>query len=307
MKKENQFMSKDGKTMIHYTIWYPENCFKGIIQLTHGMTEYMKNYEEFAQFLCKNDFLVIGQDQLGHGHSIQRIEELGYFSKRDSIDILVDDMYTVMEKAKLEYPNLPYFLFGHSFGSFLARIFSGMHGNELNGLILTGTGNANPKSIKSALRLVRAIRITKKANHRSKLVLKTIFGPYSKRIENPKNGCEWLSRDEKSIIEYLEDPLNNFVYTLNGFYTILYAALKMQEKEIFSNTPKNLPIFMISGSEDPVGDYGKKILEVYDLYKAHKIEDVTVKIYQGARHNVLTEINRRQVMEDCMTWIMERL
>ena len=199
MKDENTFISNDGRTTVHYIKWYPNNNIKGVIQLTHGMTEYMGNYENFADFLCNNGFLVIGHDQIGHGHSVQGPEELGHFSKKDSVDILIKDMHNVMEKVKIEYPKIPYFLFGHSFGSFLSRIFAGIYGSELNGLILSGTGNADIKNVKSALKLVRAVRITKKANYRSKLVLKNIFGQFSDKIENPKNMHEWLCRDEESV------------------------------------------------------------------------------------------------------------
>ena len=271
MKKENEFLSNDGKAMIHYTMWYPQNNINGIVQLTHGMTEYMGNYDEFAEFLCQNDFLVIGHDQLGHGYSAENSEELGYFRNKNSVDILVKDMHTLMKKAKSQYPNLPYFLFGHSFGSFLSRIFAGTYGDELNGLILTGTGNSNIRRVKSALKLVRAIRITKKSSFRSSLVQKSIFLPYLERIDNPKNMREWLCRDEKVVANYLNNPLNNYIYTLNGFSTLLYAVLRMQQEDIFESTPKKLPILMMSGSEDPVGDYTKKVLEVRDLYKAHKV------------------------------------
>ena len=307
MKKDNNFLSNDGKAMIHYTMWYPQNNIKAIVQLTHGMTEYIGNYDEFAEFLCENDLFVIGHDQLGHGHSVENSEELGYFRNKNSVDILVEDMHTLMKKAKSQYENVPYFLFGHSFGSFLSRIFAGTYGNELNGLILTGTGNADIKKIKHALKLIRAMRITKKADYRSKMVLKTLFTSYSQRIENPKNMHEWMCRDEKSIEDYLNNPLNNYVYTLNGFSTLLYAVLKMQEERVFEDTPEKLPILMMSGSEDPVGNYGEKVLEVCNLYKEHKVKDVTLKIYKGARHNILMEINKKEVMKDCMEWIIKKL
>lgn len=307
MKDENTFISNDGRTTVHYIKWYPNNNIKGVIQLTHGMTEYMGNYENFADFLCNNGFLVIGHDQIGHGHSVQGPEELGHFSKKDSVDILIKDMHNVMEKVKIEYPKIPYFLFGHSFGSFLSRIFAGIYGSELNGLILSGTGNADIKNVKSALKLVRAVRITKKANYRSKLVLKNIFGQFSDKIENPKNMHEWLCRDEESVEEYLNNPLNNYIYTLNGFSTLFYAVLKMQDEEIYECTPKRLPILLMSGSEDPVGEYTKKVLEVYEQYKKHEIEDITIKIYQEARHNILQETNKNEVMKDCLNWILKKL
>uniref|UniRef100_UPI0025D9B78F alpha/beta hydrolase n=1 Tax=uncultured Clostridium sp. TaxID=59620 RepID=UPI0025D9B78F len=113
MKRENTFMSDDKKTMINYTVWEPENEIKGIVQLTHGMTEYMRNYEETCEFLCRNDLLVIGHDQLGHGHSVSCPEELGYFKNKNSVDILINDMHTLMKKAKAKYPDAPYFLLGH--------------------------------------------------------------------------------------------------------------------------------------------------------------------------------------------------
>lgn len=307
MKRENKFLSADKKTMIHYTIWEPENKIKGIVQLTHGMTEYMKNYQDIADFLCRNKLLVIGHDQLGHGRSVSGPEELGYFKNKNSVDILVDDMHTLMKTAKSQYPDVPYFLLGHSFGSFLARIFAGTYGNEISGLILTGTGNADVKKVKHALKLIRAVRITKKADYRSRIVLKNIFGPYSARIENPQNMYEWICRDENFVDDYLNDPLNNYIYTLNGFFTLLYAVLKMQEEEIVNSTPENLPILLLSGSEDPVGDYSQKVSEVYDLYKSHDAKDVTIKIYNGARHNILQETNKEEVMEDCRKWIMDKI
>ncbi|WP_294395627.1 alpha/beta hydrolase, partial [uncultured Clostridium sp.] len=187
------------------------------------------------------------------------------------------------------------------------RIFAGTYGNELSGLILTGTGNADIKKVKHALKLIRAVRITKKADYRSLIVLKSIFGPYSARIKNPQNMYEWMCRDEKIVEDYLNDPLNNYIYTLNGFFTLLFAVLKMQEEEIIDSTPKDLPILLLSGSEDPVGDYSKKVLQVYDLYKEHGVKDVSINIYDGARHNILQETNKDEVFEDCIKWIMERI
>ncbi len=305
MRKENKFISKDGKTNIHYYIWYPENEVKAVIQLNHGVTEYMDNYNEFAEFLCSNDFLVIGHDQIGHGHSAETIDKLGKFSKEDSADILIDDMHTVMEKAKAEYPNVPYFLIGHSFGSFQSRIFAATYGDKLNGLVLTGTGNTKAKRVNRILKIIDHLRRIKKSDYKSKLVLAIIFGPYSARIKHPRNFHEWMCRDEKSVSDYLRNPLNNYIYTLNGFSTLLKVSLKMQEEEVYESTPKNLPILMLSGSEDPVGHYGGDIHEVGDKYKEHNVKDISVKIYEGARHNVLYETNKQEVMQDCLKWILK--
>ena len=308
MKEERKFLSNDGKTLIRYSIWHPQNDPKGIIQLTHGMTEYRKNFSEYAEFLCNNGFLVIGHDQLGHGHSISNIEELGHMPDKDSVNILIEDMHTLMGIAKSKYNDLPYFLQGHSFGSFLSRIYAGTYGNGLSGLILTGTGNTPIKKLKAILKMVRAIRITtRKATYRSKLVLLTVFGPYSARIEHPKNMREWFSRDEHSVEEYINDPLNNFTYTLNGFATVFNSLIKMQKEDILENTPKNLPILMLSGSDDPVSHYTEQVLQTEELYKSHNVKDITVKIYEGARHNVLSEINKDEVMNDCLKWIKEKL
>lgn len=308
MKSKSEFLSKDGKTIIHYTTWSPDdNNIRGVIQLTHGMTEYMDNYNIIAEFFAHKGFFVIGHDQLGHGHSIQNKNELGYLPKRDSVDILIEDMHTLMKKAKGIHPSIPYFLLGHSFGSFLCRIFASKYGNELNGLILTGTGNESITRIKYGLKVLRALIITKKSSYRSRLVQRHVFLSFNSRIKRPKNRYEWICRDEQSVQDYLNNPLNCFIYTLNGFSTILSSALKMQDDNVYKLTPNNLPILLISGSEDPVGKYSKKVFEVRDLYKSHNQNDVSVKIYEGARHNILLETNKYEVFNEILEWINRKV
>ncbi|WP_294374475.1 alpha/beta fold hydrolase [uncultured Clostridium sp.] len=309
MKKEGTFISKDERTRIHYIMSYPKNeeNIKGIIQIAHGLKENISIYDEVTEFFCERGFLVIINDHLGHGHSIESSNELGHFKNKDSISILVEDMHTVMKKGKAEHDNIPYFLIGHSFGSFLSRIFAGLYGKELNGLILCGTGNPSTKNLKKALKVLKLMSITKKPDYRSKKIEKTQLISYCSKIENPKNFYEWISRDEKIVEPYLKNPLNNFTYTLNGYSNILYAALHMQEEEILKNTPNNMPIFILSGADDPVGYYGEKVKEVYDLYKNNNVEDVTIKLYEGARHCILTELNKDEVRLDLINWIMKRI
>lgn len=309
MKKEGTLISKDDRTRIHYTINYPKDkrSAKGVVQIAHGLEENINIYDEFVKFLCEKDFVVIINDHLGHGHSVVSNSDLGHFKNKDSIDILVKDMYSIMEKAKSEYPHVPYFLLGHSFGSFLSRIFSATYGNELNGMILTGTGNPVVKKLKKSLKLLGILSLTKKSDYRSKKIEMAQLKSYSAKIENPENLHEWVSRDDKIVEPYVKNPLNSFTYTLNGYSNILYAALHMQEEKNLDNVPKNLPILMLSGLSDPVGDYGEKVKEVYELYKKYGVEDVTVKLYEGARHNILTEINKEEVRADLMEWIMNRL
>ena len=309
MKKEGTLISKDERTRIHYVINYPKdkNNINGVVQIAHGLEENIDIYDEFVKFLCEKDFVVIINDHLGHGHSVESNSDIGHFKKKDSIDILVKDMHSVMEKAKSEYPNVPYFLIGHSFGSFLSRIFAASYSNELSGMILTGTGNPVIKKLKKSLRLIGIIGLTKKSNYRSKKIESAQLKSYSEKIENPKNFHEWISRDDKIVEAYIKNPLNSFTYTLNGYSNILYAALHMQEEKNFENVPKDLPILMLSGLSDPVGYYGEKVKEVCELYKKHNVKDVTVKLYDGARHNILTEINKEEVRADLMEWITKRL
>ena len=242
-------------------IWQPDFQAQGIVQISHGMCEYIDRYAGFAEFLTENGFIVCANNHLGHGASAASQKQLGYFAKRGGEKFLVDDLHTLTNMMKIKYPDLPILLFGHSMGSFIARNYVTKYGKELSAVIFCGTSGAR----------------------------RTKF--------------DWLSRDEKVVDQYLADPYCDFTFTASAFEDLFTLLLQCSDPEWFSTYPKTLPTLLISGDMDPVGDYGKGVSYVYKTLISAGVRDVRMKLYEGARHELLNEINRQEVYEDILQWI----
>lgn len=299
MKNEFFYPSADGKTQIHATEWVPENV-RCVLQIVHGMTEYLKRYEDFAEYLNENGILVVGEDHLGHGESVTSDENYGYFGRPDGFGYVISDIHKLREMTHEKYPDVPYFILGHSMGSFLTRRYLMQHGEGLSGAVIMGTGS-QPKPVLSAgIFLTKLIALFKGWHHRSKLVQKIAFGAYNKKIENPKTSSDWLTKDEEIIREYRKDPRCTFIFTLDGFYNMFRGISYIQKKSNIAKIPKSLPIFFVAGKDDPVGSYGKGVTAVYEQYKAFGISDIDIKLYDNDRHEILNETDKETVYSDIL-------
>lgn len=301
--EEFYFDSKDGKTKIRALKWTPDSEIKAVLQISHGMLEHMERYDEFASYMADNGVLVVGNDHLGHGSSINSEEDRGYFSETEGYHVLIEDMYRLMEITKKENKNVPYFLLGHSMGSFLTRYFITAYGSKINGVIVMGTGHQANVIIKFGLLLTKCMAALKGWNYRSKYVNHLVLGANNKKFKPARTTCDWLTRDDEIVDKYLADKRINFIFTLNGFYNLFKVMYDMNDKRRLVKISADLPVLFISGKNDPVGNLGKGVRKSYDMYKAVGLKNISIKLYNEDRHEILNELDRKQVYKDIMTWI----
>ena len=303
-KEEFDFLSKDGVTNIHAVKWIPDSGeYKAIFQIVHGMIEYIERYEDFANFLTENGYLVVGHDHLGHGRSVRSEKEYGYFTEDNPSDVLVDDINRLREIIQKDNPDKPYFILGHSMGSFIARNYLCKYGSGIQGMIVMGTGNQS----KGLLRMSKIIAGFTGFFCGEKHVAKTInglaFGTYNRAIEEPKTNVDWLTKDETIVDKYIADERCGFTFTVNGFRGLFELIYRLQKPKNFVNIPKQIPVFFVSGEEDPVGDYGEGVIGAKnDLVRAG-LENVSMKLYPGDRHEILNETDKDIVYQDIYEWL----
>lgn len=301
-KKSFALKSSDGKTTLHGTVWVPA-VPAGVVQLVHGMQEYVGRYEAFARYLADRGFVVAGHDQLGHGSSAASNDDLGYFGGGDSEKMLEEDIHRVNKRLREAYPHLPLILFGHSFGSYLVRDYQTCYPVTAAGVILSGCGMQAMSTVNMARVIGHVLKFFKGARYRSPLMNRIAFGHYLDRIENPLTEKDWLSHNTEENRRYIADPKCNYTFTLNGFFTIGNLVERTQDPKRMAKIPKDLPILLISGAEDPVGDYGEAVQHIFRIYKEDlNLQHVNMMLYPGFRHELLQEIGREQVFEDLADW-----
>lgn len=306
-KIEFYFPSSDEIHDIHAIVWKPEGDVRALVQISHGMIEYVDRYEELAEYLTARGILVFGNDHLGHGQSVMSEAEWGFFASEDASEKVVRDLHTLSLKVRKDYMNVPYILLGHSMGSFMARRYAMTYGAELDGAIFVGTGNQPSWLVKFGKNLVSFLSIFYGERYRSKLVEKMMFGSYNKRFAPVKTQYDWLSRNEENVEKYKNDKACTFLFTLNGYKTLFSTLLFIEKKMNILKLPAKLPVLLLAGEDDPVGDYGKAVRQVYMIYKQRGIKDLSIKLYPKDRHEVLNEIDRKEVFAYLYQWIDKRI
>lgn len=303
MKNEFYYKSQDNATQIHAIEWIPDGKILAILQISHGMVEYIDRYDEFARYLCERGYYVVGQDHLGHGASVQSDENHGYFHKDCGNEYVIGDIHTLRQMTAEKYPDAPYFLLGHSMGSFLTRQYIKTHGDGLSGVIIMGTGSQPLALIRLGKLLCRIVAGIKGWNYRSRFVNNMAFGGYNKKFAPARTPMDWISRNEDNVDRYVKDPWCTFVFTVNGYYHMFRGMEQLTKKENFNHIPKSLPVFFVAGQDDPVGDFGKGVERVFRKYRDGGIQDVSMKLYPDDRHEILNEPDRFDIYEDLYQWL----
>ena len=310
IREEFRFLSKDATTKIHGVRWLPEDgVVHGVIQLVHGMQEHIMRYEELAEYLTGHGYLVVGHDHLGHGQSVRDAQHLGYFCKSRPSDVLVADMHQVTAMTKRSYPGLPYFIFGHSMGSYLLRKYLTVYSGDVDGAIICGTGCVPSGICYMGMAVCSLIAMFRGWHYRSRLVKKLTFGSKAYAnfcLDGGEPEKSWLSKDTDRVKKYYSDPLCNVDFTLNGFLGLYQTVSYDNQDKCVEQIRTDLPVFFISGSEDPVGDAGVGVKRVYRQYKKAGLTDVTIKLYEGDRHELINEPDRENVYADIWEWIANR-
>ncbi|WP_112181809.1 MULTISPECIES: alpha/beta hydrolase [Paraliobacillus] len=304
MKRTNWITTNDNYS-IYYQQWEnPSIEPKAIMQIAHGMAEHIDRYDEFANFLVERGILVYGNDHRGHGQTGKKYGT-GYFDQANGFDKATNDLLTLTEMIKMRHPTLPIFLFGHSMGSFLVRNYLLKESNQLAGVILSGTGS-EPKLITKIGKMIAKSQITSHGwNEPSNFLNKVVFGKYARYFKQRETAFDWLSRDQRNVKAYLDDPDTGFIPSASFFYDLFNGIEVIQDQKKIATIAKDLPFFFISGTNDPVGKFTKGVNKTIKQYQSKGINKIDFKFYQDARHELLHEINRQEVMEDIHKWLLE--
>ena len=304
-KEEFYFTSKDGKHRLHGVRYSPEEGqeIRCVLQIVHGMAEYVERYEEFAAYLTEKGCVVTGEDHLGHGKSLGKNGKQGYFCREDPATSLVENVHRLRELTREKYRDVPYVLMGHSMGSFITRNYMFRYGDGLDGVVIMGTGMEPLVTVKLARGMAAVQKLLLGDRHTSRLIDRMAFGFYNKKVENPRTDFDWLSRDASRVDQYIADSGCGFVFTVNGFGALFELISRMYRKENLERIPKDLPVYMVSGTGDPVGAYGRGVRKACHSLKAAGMQNITLKLYEGGRHELLNEINRDAVMKNIYDWM----
>ena len=287
--------SSDGIHTLAAWCWTPENPV-GVIQLSHGMCEYILRYSDFAARMCDAGFAVVGHDHLGHGQTARSADELGYITDaKDPARCLVKDVYAVNSWIKKTFPDLPVILYGHSMGSFIARAALTEYKDAWSAAVISGT--AGPEAPTGAgLLLCRVLGIFGKHN-RSALLYNIAFGSYDKPFKADGIKNAWLTRDHKVIEKYNADPFCSYRFTINGYLTLFTLLGKVSAKDWASKMPLDLPMLLVSGEDDPVGNFGKGVREVEARLRAAGATKLSSMYFEGMRHEPHNETDNDKFFE----------
>lgn len=299
------FTSSEGSVRIHGVRWIPDGDVRAVVQLVHGMSEYIERYREFAQFLAERGIVVVGHDHLGHGESAPSGESLGYFAKKQGNVAMVRDMHKVLCMTKKQYGSVPYVMFGHSMGSFLTRQYLCCHGTELDAAVICGTGNQPEPVVRAGLLVCRAEAALFGWHYRSRLMNWMMFGSFNAKFRPNRTSSDWLCRDEAVVDRYIADPKCGFAFTLNGYYNLLLGLYKIGRREYLERMPRDLPVLFIAGDKDPVGNFGKGVREVEQTFREVGMRDVECRLYPESRHELLNDLDRHEVYGDVLKWLAQ--
>lgn len=300
------FMSTDEETTIHGYIWKDESLanHRGVVQIVHGMAEHIERYDDFAAFLAKNGFIVAGYDHLAHGKSISKNVQWGGLDARRGSDYLIEDVDKMRTLVTAQTPEgIPYFIFGHSMGSFVTRAYITRHGQGLAGAVICATGYIPPFISTVGNLLARLIASVKGKDYQSGFLESMGVGAYAKAVEDPRTEVDWISFNEDNVDVYLADESCGFQFPAGGYATLTALTKEVNTMKSAQAIPKRLPLLFIAGSQDPVGSMGAGVVRVSDTAKKAGVESVEVRIYDNMRHEILNEKEAKMVYEDVLAWL----
>ncbi len=298
------YKAADGTRIFAYR-WAPgsKDNIKAALQIAHGMAEHGARYERFAGELVKAGYAVYVNDHRGHGKTAGSLENVGFFAEVEGWNKVVDDMHVLTAIIKKENPKVPVFLLGHSMGSFLSRNYAMLHGGDIKGLILSGTAGDPGLLGKVGLFVAKREAARKGKKTKSPLLDKLSFGAYNKAFKPNRTKFDWLSRDNAEVDKYVADPYCGDVFSAGFFCDLVSGLAFISDNGNVAKIPRELPIYLFSGSMDPVGAKTKGVLQVYNSLVKAGIRDVTYKFYQDGRHEMLNETNRDEVFKDVIAWL----
>jgi len=306
---KNEFIlpSRDKRTALHAVEWLPEGRTRAVLQISHGVSEYILRYGDFAEFLTARGFAVVGNDLPGHGQSVSQGEPRLYFGPAGSWDTVVDDIYELHRMESQKFSGLPYFLLGHSMGSFLVRTYLIRYPGTVDGAILMGTGHMSPALVAGGRAIAAAESRRVGEKNSSPTIQKLAFETYNKVFAPNRTAFDWVSSDDSTVDGYVSDPYCGENPSVGLFREMLRGIAFITRQRNVERMNRNTPVLFVSGGEDPVGERGKGVRRAYQSFHRAGVRDLTVKLYPGARHEILNDTCRMEVYGDLVAWLLARL
>ena len=304
--REDFWYDSKGAGKIHGCRWTPEESPKAVVQIVHGIAEFIERYDEFAAYLNGLGFLVVAEDHMGHGQSVGENGIQGYF--HGGWFTAVEDTMTLLRETQAAYPDIPYVLFGHSMGSFMARtILCKYPDSGISAAVICGTGWQPAALLPPVTRFIEAVCRKDGEDKPSAVVENLVFGSYNKRVEHPRTAYDWLSRDAKIVDAYIAHPMCGFTPTAGLLREMMKGLTYIEKPAHLEAMKKDLPVFFVAGGDDPVGSYGKGVKRAVGEFKKAGMTDVSCRIYPLCRHEILNEINRQEIFEDIGGWLAKKV
>lgn len=297
-----RFPSAGGGTLHAVTV-APAGKPKATVQFVHGMAEYIERYLPTMEALAAEGYFCCGHDHFGHGKSVENEKDLGHLDFKNGATHMITDVKTVADYLTETYPDIPHILFGHSMGSFVVRCAAAQYTDTFDGLIVCGTGGPNP-ALGAGKALAATLRAAKGERGYSPFLYKMMFGAYNARCRETTDFA-WLSVDPANVDTYEADPFCGFPFTIGGIHSLLTVHGKSNSDACFAATPKDLPVLLIAGADDPVGDYGNGVKTVFGAYKRAGVKEVSLKLYDDCRHEILNDVYKQRVIADILAFISQ--
>ena len=303
---KSTLLERDQDFKVFLRIWDDVENPKAVVQIFHGMAEHSERYDNFARYLNSKGFIVYADDHRGHGLSVKEGSVKGYIGE-DGFNKIVEDEKEISNLIRKNYKDLPLYIFAHSFGSFIGQEYIIRYSKEIDGIILSGSCKQDGIDLKMGKFLASIQKLLFNENAKAKLIDKLSFGNYNSKVKNRKTNCDWLSRDEKEVNKYIDDEMCGFISPINFYNNMFNGLSELYKLEKLNKIDKNLSILVISGDEDPVGKYGIGVSRLYKQYVDLGINNSTIKLYEGGRHELLNETNKHEVYDFVYNWLKESL
>ena len=284
--------------------WIPDGNIRRIVQIVHGMAEHIDRYDRVACALNEAGFLVTGHNHLGHGKSASLH---GFFGDRNGWQALIDDVHSLRTLTEKAYSGAPYFLLGHSMGSFVVRCYLTEHAEDLSGAIISGTGYYQPSVVRAGLILSNLMCFLGYAKKESRFIDRIAFSSSNKPFAPSRTPFDWLTRDEGEVDKYVSDPECGFIFTASGYRDLFRGLMRLTRTEELNKIPSSLPVLFISGEKDPIGAMGSGVQKVSEEFANAKLKNITVQLYPGCRHELFNELNRQEVFGNLINWLEKQL
>lgn len=308
VNQEFRFPSADGTTTLYGRTWAPEHgAPRAVLQLVHGIAEHIGRYDRFARFMSDHGYLVCAEDHLGHGNTPENAEDLGYTADKDGWVKMTDNVSALHERIAPQYPGIPYFILGHSMGSFLTRSYLIRYPGTVDACALLGTGQQPESVLKAGLAACRLEQIRLGKRGRSKLLQSLCFGAYNSQFKPNRTESDWVCSVDEVVDAYIADPFCQVMPTVTLMRDMLTGIRFNQQAENLAKMDKTTPVFFLSGDQDPVGSNGKGVRAAYQSFLDAGCGHVRLKLYPGGRHEMLNEHNWQDVYDELLSWFDQQI